>query len=79
MIKAIAAYTPTLGAPDYEIFLPHPSQAKSQNHKSQNPNYNPDLGGFIVTLNRYRYRRRLYRCRVLFEFLDFHYPYLNQF
>ena len=64
------------------IATPKPSQTKSQNPKSQNPNPNPGLGGFIITLNRYRryyyyyyyYRRR----RVLFEFSDFHYSYPNQ-
>ena len=53
------------------IATPKPSQTKSQNPKSQNPNPNPGLGGFIITLNRYR-------RRVLFEFSDFHYSYPNQ-
>ena len=61
----------------YYIATPKPSQTKSQNPKSQNPNPNPGLGGFIITLNRYR-RYRRYRRRVLFEFSDFHYSYPNQ-
>ena len=68
--------------------LPHPSQAKPnpkiQNPKIQNPNPNPGLGGFIITLNRYRRRRYYYyyyyrrRRRVLLEFSDFQYSNLNQ-
>ena len=66
------------------IATPKPSQIKSQNPKSQNPKPNPGLGGFIITLNRYRYRycryrrRHRYHRRVLFEFSDLHYSYPNQ-
>ena len=44
---------------DADELLPHPSRAKP-NPKIPNPN--PGLGGYIITLNRYRRR-----C-VLFEF-----------
>ena len=56
------------------------TQAKpNQIPKSQNPNPNPGLGGFIITLNRYRHRyHRYHRRHVLFEFSDFHYSYPNQ-